>query len=154
MNSRYDTVWFWIIAERVFGETGPRKWPDYNYSEKWTNSFEPENKLHRGLEGTKVICHIKYLDEGNVYKRINQYACFLEETRDELCAIREKWIASLQSEKSDREIDDLGFVELKKMILASVEEDLQQLHHKWNEVHRELEEKSREGMQAWDHCYY
>ena len=87
---------------------------------EWTNSFEPENKLHRGLEGTKVICHIKYLDEGNVYKRINQYACFLEETRDELCAIREKWIASLQSEKSDREIDDLGFVELKKMILASV----------------------------------
>ena len=154
MNSRYDTVWFWIIAERVFGETGPRKWPDYGDAKRWVNSFEPENKLHRGVEGTKVIFHIKYLDEGNVYKRINQYACFLEETRDELCAIREKWIASLQSEKSDREIDDLGFVELKKMILASVEEDLQQLHHKWNEVHQELEEKSREGVQAWDFCYY
>ena len=41
-----------------------------------------------------------------------------------------------------------------EMILASVEEDLQQLHHKWNEVHQELEEKSREGVQAWDFCYY
>ena len=154
MQSRYDTVWFWIIAERVFGETGPRKYPDYNRSKNWINSFEPENKLHRGVEGTKVICHIKHLDAPDIYKRINQYACFLEETSDELCAIREKWIASLQSEKSDREIDYQKFPELKEMILASVEEDLQQLHHKWNEVHQELEEKSREGVQAWDFCYY
>lgn len=154
MQSRYDTVWFWIIAERVFGETGPRKYPDYNRSKNWINSFEPENKLHRGVEGTKVICHIKHLDAHDIYKRINQYACFLEETSDELCAIREKWIASLQSEKSDREIDYQTFPELKEMILASVEEDLQRLHHKWNEVHQELEEKSREGVQAWDFCYY
>lgn len=156
MNSRYDTVWFWIIAERVFGETGPRKWPDYYYSERWKNSFEPDNDpdCRRRIGGTRVVYHFRYYDEANAYKRINQYACFLEETRDELCAIREKWIASLQSEKSDKEIDYLRFVNLKEMILASVEEDLQQLHHKWNEVHQELEEKSREGVQAWDFCYY
>ena len=154
MKSRYDTVWFWIIAERVFGETGPRKWPYYKYLECWVDSFEPDNEIHRGIDGTKVIYRIKENDEANAYKKINQYACFLEETSDELCAIREKWITSLQSEIDKRNNFRIGFVALKRRILESVEEDLQPLRDKWNIMRRELDEMTGKGVQAWDLCYY
>ena len=152
MNSIYDTIWFWIIAEKVFGEKWPQEQSYCKYPNYWIDIFEPTNREdERGIRAKYLI--EKY-DEANVYKKINEYACFLEETSDELCEIREKWIASLQSEKDNREIDQLESLELRSMILSSVEEDLQQLHHKWNEVHQELEEKSREGVQAWDLCYY
>ena len=152
MRERYSTLWFWIIAEYVFGEKWPREAP--YVKQNWNGIFEPTNEerwLNNRKEcGSKVIYRIPIGDEAGAYKKINEYACFLEENHNEFCAIRDKWMSKLRSIMDTCEIDSMKFLDLRPLIIGSVDEDLQLMSKKWRAMQTEMRKRYAEGVQAWD----
>lgn len=132
MNDRYSTAWFWIIAETVFGEYWSMKkaW----YDESWMGKFCPEDR-EADLQDTSyrsmLVCRIPEGMEKRVYKRINDYADFMERNSATLCELREKWLAMLQSSMDAKEIQNMGFLRLRRTILEFVIDDLKVLSAEW-----------------------
>ncbi len=146
MADRYSTLWFWIIAEKVFGEkwskTHPLDWTE------WVGRFEPDNNTD-DVTGfsvpSKVIYRIEKGDEATAYKKINLYAAFLEDNHDQLCRIREKWISVIKEGRTDEDIDMISFLGIRRIICESVEPELFELAAKW----RNHKETSSNEIQAW-----
>lgn len=167
MYDRYSTLWFWVIAEIVFGE----KWPvcnpyydDLENAKGWEGIFEPDiaynlnwqRHAERYMPGfsakSKLIYRIVRGTEAEAYRKINFYACFLEKYRDELCEIRKKWIAALLEKWSNNEIYSLRFLVVHEFIIDAVRNDLERMHAKWIAAEKELLEMTGSGRQAWDFC--
>ncbi len=152
LRERYSTLWFWIIAEFIFDEKRQHGGPGARPS--WKGIFEPTNRerwLNGRLEnGYKVICRIPAGDEAKVYRRINGYACFMERYSEELCGIRDKWMAVLQEKMDGAEIDSMTTLDLRRIIIGAAWEELQLMSEKWHDMRTELNKRETEGIQAWD----
>lgn len=147
MSDKYSTLWFWIIAETVFRERWPKKEP---YKASWEGVFEPDDNPDQVTGSvnppTKVVCKVAKDDEANAYRKINRYAEFMELYCGRLCDIRNKWICSLQDKMSDIEIMEQSFLGLRRCIIESVRNELDDLSKKW----RSMGSGSSAGVQAWD----
>ena len=143
MSDEFSKVWFCIIAEKIFGN---------NSQDDKYDGFMPDS--YDFLDGfsarIRVIYRISKNNEARDYQMINNYAAFLEQFSNELCGIREKWIAALLSKYSCNELDTMNYDELKNAILENVDETaLKELAREWKTMDCELREKAREGIQSW-----
>lgn len=142
MTDRYSTVWFWLICEFVFGEKWSHKYPRDLY--KWNNIWQPFPAKNRALfeedrysrednyDCSMLELRIVREMEMDIYNRINSYAIHLENNKNELIRIRNKWISMLESAYSPNmeNIDFLGFMRLRRHIMEYVKEDLEKI--KWH----------------------
>ena len=144
MADVYSAVWFWIIAEFVFGEKWPERNPNYG---DWTGIFEPDNNPDRVASGEtcKVVYRIADGNEADAYHKIDRYAAFFEKHAKEFRETREKWMAVLRKRMSDAEVSEQRFLGLRRCISEAVQPDLTRLAESWK--HADLEQ---EGIQAWE----
>ncbi|MBQ7765964.1 MAG: hypothetical protein IJ397_03865 [Lachnospiraceae bacterium] len=125
MSDRYSVHWLWLITEFVFGEKWiPSKTDRYSM---WKDIWQPDNHRDAEYPGTqcKMIIDMSRENEKKVYNRIQQYAEYLEQNREPLLRIREKWIREFTNgETMMKEADAMSFMEMHRKIQAIVEEDL------------------------------
>lgn len=127
MYDRFSVYWLWLITEYVFGETWIRSKAD-DYA-MWKNKWQPDNSrdYEYPFEQCKMIIDIERGDERKVYDKIQRYAEYLEQNRELLLRIREKWIQAfrnddkLMAEANDK---DKNFIKMHRKIREIIEEDL------------------------------
>jgi hypothetical protein len=133
MYERYSVIWFWLIAECIFGETWNKEYR--YYSETWRNKWEPDgDKKYFMVKGSRVVeetCLIKLVidryKENEIYERIDRYSKYIEENREQICRIREFMIQKIQ----DEELKGVGFLGTRKIMYEVVVGELEKLHDEW-----------------------
>ena len=124
MRDRYSVLWMWLLMEFVFGERWIRS--RAKDDKTWLNIWEPDLYMS-GFTAYDclMLCRIENGKEREVYEKNDRYAVFLEQHKDRICAIRNKWVNGLAKEEEDP--DDLNFLEVRRRILAYVQADLESL---------------------------
>lgn len=153
MKERYSVIWFWLIAEFIFGEYWRHNRPrHHDWHNEWEPSGEEFDSLGQSLPTDRLVCTYRFREAKDVFAKQNCYASFIEAHRDEFLDLREKLITTLKKQMDNGEIkhiDTVGFMKARRYmcdVFLPLSEPLKEaFSHKYHQIYLTNNNLGREG---------
>lgn len=120
MKDRYSVLWFWLIAEFIFGEYWQNSRPlEYN----WVGQWEPFDYEDMGIlqdPRDMMICRYPVDNAKQIFYKQDCYAKFIEKHKNEFLELREHIIKEILERTENNEIepiDTVGFLQARRYML-------------------------------------